>query len=119
MINLAAYDKIIPEYNEHWIDSKYKAFYSKTISTDYSVYSFIKRYNKCTRQDDLFIVLGKELINGVKNYYIYNNQGYIKIYLTPVWDMECFDYIRDDKKHLTSIDIEEEDDTYQIIKLNY
>lgn len=84
MINLNLYDDVL-ERNVNWIDPKYGAFYSRTI-TPRAFYTILKKYDNKANETKFYIVLSDELTDDRKWFGVNNTgRGYIKLNLSQFW----------------------------------
>ena len=84
MINLNLYDNVL-ERNINWIDPKYGAFYSRTM-TPRAFYTMLKKYDNKANETKFYIVLSDELTEDRKWFGVNNTgKGYIKLNLSQFW----------------------------------
>lgn len=85
-MNLSAYDIMLDvNYRKTWIDPQFKKLYSYEFPK-HKYYSFLKRYNKDYKCNELYIVLYDEEQELISNYSTEEKYNICKFRLNNVWE---------------------------------
>lgn len=107
-MNLNAYDSMTP-ICKTWIDPGTKKLYSDEIPY-YRCYTFLKRYNQTTKEDDYYIAFSNEETTDRFWYRTYLTKSKsIKVDLIPIWNISRLNKINVKQEVNVDIDSKSED----------